>query len=90
MNFDQISPKSMEYLAKIAESPDKFEELTLQFIANREVDNLKVPEFSDKYEWLNTSAKLSFDRNLKNKLCVLDFFTYCCINCMHVLPRKFH
>ena len=90
MEFDKISPKSMEYLAKIAESPDKFRELTLQFIATREADQLKVPEFDDeKYEWLNTSEKLSFNTNLKNKLCVLDFFTYCCINCMHILPRMF-
>ncbi|KAJ0037391.1 hypothetical protein Pint_22655 [Pistacia integerrima] len=25
-------------------------------------------------------------RDLKGKVVVLDFWTYCCINCMHVLP----
>lgn len=24
--------------------------------------------------------------DLKGKVVVLDFFTYCCINCMHILP----
>ena len=23
---------------------------------------------------------------MKNKLVVLDFFTYCCVNCLHILP----
>jgi len=25
-------------------------------------------------------------QNLKGKVVLLDFWTYCCINCMHVLP----
>ena len=39
----------------------------------------------DPLEWFN-SAPLSFVKDLKGKVVVLDFFTYCCINCMHVLP----
>ena len=27
-----------------------------------------------------------FEQDLKGKVVVLDFWTYCCINCMHVLP----
>ena len=30
---------------------------------------------------------LTLSNHLKGKLLVLDFFTYCCINCMHVLPH---
>lgn len=26
-------------------------------------------------------------RELRGKVVVLDFWTYCCINCMHVLPE---
>ena len=37
-------------------------------------------------EWLNTSRPLSFSGDLRGKVVVLDFFTYCCINCLHVLP----
>ncbi|KAL9332441.1 hypothetical protein ACSQ67_002051 [Phaseolus vulgaris] len=44
-----------------------------------------VPEFPSKLDWLNT-APLQFRRDLKGKIVLLDFWTYCCINCMHVLP----
>jgi thiol-disulfide isomerase/thioredoxin len=27
-----------------------------------------------------------FLQDLKGKVVLLDFWTYCCINCMHVLP----
>ena len=43
------------------------------------------PEFPPGLEWFNSGA-LSFERELRGKIVVLDFFTYCCINCMHVLP----
>ncbi|GFP87939.1 nhl repeat-containing protein 2 [Phtheirospermum japonicum] len=44
-----------------------------------------VPEFPSKLDWLNT-APLQLWRDLKGKVVLLDFWTYCCINCMHVLP----
>ncbi|KAF0914937.1 hypothetical protein E2562_032848 [Oryza meyeriana var. granulata] len=44
-----------------------------------------VPEFPRKLDWLNT-APLQFGRDLKGKVVLFDFWTYCCINCMHVLP----
>ncbi|KAL3638204.1 Protein SUPPRESSOR OF QUENCHING 1, chloroplastic [Castilleja foliolosa] len=44
-----------------------------------------VPEFPSKLDWLNT-APLQLRRDLKGKVVLLDFWTYCCINCMHVLP----
>lgn len=31
-------------------------------------------------------AETIFWQDLKGKLVLLDFWTYCCINCMHVLP----
>ncbi|XP_059155942.1 NHL repeat-containing protein 2-like isoform X2 [Physella acuta] len=37
-------------------------------------------------DWLNVSSPLSIKNNLKGHIIVLDFFTYCCINCMHILP----
>ncbi|GAB4822761.1 hypothetical protein N2152v2_009807 [Parachlorella kessleri] len=45
----------------------------------------QVPEFARDLDWLN-SAPLNFSRELRGKVVVLDFWTYCCINCMHVLP----
>ena len=36
-------------------------------------------------QWLNTSGPIDL-KDLRGKVVVLDFWTYCCINCMHVLP----
>lgn len=44
-----------------------------------------VPEFPSKLEWLNADP-LQLYRDLKGRVVLLDFWTYCCINCMHVLP----
>ncbi|MCH2211414.1 MAG: redoxin domain-containing protein [Fuerstiella sp.] len=35
--------------------------------------------------WLNTSVPITM-KNLRGKVVLFDFWTYCCINCMHVLP----
>ncbi len=48
-------------------------------------DELKVADFPPGKDWFN-SAPLSFQRELAGKVVVLDFWTYCCINCIHVLP----
>lgn len=45
-----------------------------------------VPDFENGLEWINVKEPLSFNKHLKGKLVILDFFTYCCINCMHILP----
>ena len=35
--------------------------------------------------WLNTSRPITAD-DLKHRIILLDFWTFCCINCMHVIP----
>ena len=45
-----------------------------------------VSEFPAGMEWLNTSEAIKL-RDLRGKFVMLDFWTYCCINCMHVLPE---
>lgn len=45
-----------------------------------------VIDFPKDSQWFNT-APLSFHKELRGKIVVLDFWTYCCINCMHVLPE---
>jgi thiol-disulfide isomerase/thioredoxin/sugar lactone lactonase YvrE len=37
-------------------------------------------------EWLNTSGPIDL-RDLRGKFVILDFWTYCCINCIHILPE---
>ncbi|XP_074025751.1 NHL repeat-containing protein 2 [Leptinotarsa decemlineata] len=45
-----------------------------------------VEDFNPGLEWFNVTEPLSFKKHLKGKVVVLDFFTYCCINCMHIIP----
>ncbi len=45
---------------------------------------LPAPEFP-KVEWLNTDKPLSL-ADLRGQVVLLDFWTYCCINCMHIFP----
>jgi thiol-disulfide isomerase/thioredoxin len=46
---------------------------------------VNAPEFPSGLEWLNTNHPISL-RLLRGKIVLLDFWTYCCINCMHVIP----
>jgi thiol-disulfide isomerase/thioredoxin len=42
-------------------------------------------EFPEGAQWLNTDHALTLDE-LRGRIVLLDFWTYCCINCMHVIP----
>lgn len=46
----------------------------------------RAPELKPEFAWLNTDRPLTFAKELKGQVVLLDFWTYCCINCMHVLP----
>ncbi|PAX51849.1 thioredoxin-like domain-containing protein [Brunnivagina elsteri] len=49
------------------------------------VNRVRAPEFPQYFNWLNTDKSLSI-KELKGRIVVLDFWTYCCINCLHILP----
>src|SRR5690242_18912710 len=44
-----------------------------------------APDFPSNIDWLNTASSLNL-RQFRGKLVLLDFWTYCCINCMHAVP----
>ena len=44
-----------------------------------------APEFPVGLDWLNTSDPLSL-ADLRGKIVLLDFWTYGCINCLHIIP----
>lgn len=44
-----------------------------------------APELSGGIDWLNTAKPLSLP-DLKGRVVLLDFWTLCCINCIHTLP----
>jgi thiol-disulfide isomerase/thioredoxin len=46
---------------------------------------IRAPELSGGRGWLNTDKPLSLAA-LKGKVVLLDFWTYGCINCMHIIP----
>lgn len=45
----------------------------------------KAPEFPGDLQWLNTDHPLSL-KELRGKIVLLDFWTYSCINCIHIMP----
>lgn len=45
----------------------------------------KAPDFPAGFDWINSKEPLSLEK-LRGHVVVLDFWTYCCINCMHTLP----
>jgi len=47
---------------------------------------MKAKEFPPNHTWFNVTEPLTFESHLKNKLVIIDFWTYCCINCLHILP----
>ncbi len=44
-----------------------------------------APELEGGVAWLNTAGSLKLS-DLRGKIVVLDFWTLCCINCIHTLP----
>ena len=51
----------------------------------QEKARVRAPEIKGGRGWLNTDKPLSLAA-LKGKVVLLDFWTYGCINCMHIIP----
>src|SRR5438105_1376965 len=54
-------------------------------MAVQESGKIRAPELTGDRGWLNTDKPLSLAA-LKGKVVLLDFWTYGCINCMHIIP----
>ena len=48
-------------------------------------ERIHAPDLAGATAWLNVDRPPTI-RDLRGQLVILDFWTYCCINCMHVLP----
>ena len=46
---------------------------------------IRAPELTGALAWLNVPAPLTL-QSLRGKVVLLDFWTYGCINCIHILP----
>lgn len=51
----------------------------------RQGSRVRAPEFP-KGSWFNASGPLSL-RGLRGKIVLLDFWTFCCANCLHVVDE---
>jgi thiol-disulfide isomerase/thioredoxin len=45
----------------------------------------EAPELEGGIGWLNTAGPIKL-KDLRGKVVLLDFWTFCCINCIHTLP----
>jgi thiol-disulfide isomerase/thioredoxin/sugar lactone lactonase YvrE len=51
-----------------------------------EKPTIPAPELEGGVGWLNTAGPLHL-KDLRGKIVLLDFWTLCCINCIHTLPE---
>lgn len=69
-----------------ASGPGEKRKLVLDYLKGADRESKGIKDFKEGLDWFNVTEPLSFDGCLQGKIVVLDFFTYCCINCMHILP----
>ena len=48
---------------------------------------VRAPELTGKGGWLNTGGAALGLRDLRGSIVILDFWTFCCVNCLHVLDE---
>ena len=48
---------------------------------------VRAPELVGKGGWLNTGGKDLTLADLRGRIAILDFWTFCCVNCLHVLDE---
>lgn len=44
-----------------------------------------APDLTGAHDWLNSKKEISLE-DLRGRVVLLDFWTLCCINCIHVMP----
>jgi thiol-disulfide isomerase/thioredoxin len=50
------------------------------------VGRVRAPELRSAGGWINTAHPLAL-RDLRGRVVVLDFWTFCCINCLRVIEE---
>ncbi|MEV1048436.1 NHL domain-containing thioredoxin family protein [Streptomyces sp. NPDC049916] len=48
---------------------------------------VRAPELTGKGGWLNTGDQQYTLADLRGRIVILDFWTFCCVNCLHVLDE---
>jgi thiol-disulfide isomerase/thioredoxin len=82
-NNNGESPENIEQAAEPKEeTPTEPEENKVERSFSGKVP---APEFPQGLDWLNIDRPLSLG-DLRGKVVLLDFWTYGCINCIHIIP----
>ena len=74
-----LPPRSAQFSQRVEQLKAHIERV------DQQAEELRAPEFPVGKDWFN-SPPLTFGKQLAGKITVLDFWTYCCINCIHILP----
>lgn len=88
--IDRLRELQTDFEKRISEAAgSEAPTLIVEFIHRVVVSNVRVNigDFGADMEWVNTSRPLSASSDLKGRVVILDFFTFCCINCLHILPH---
>ncbi|MFN2190507.1 MAG: thioredoxin-like domain-containing protein, partial [Candidatus Promineifilaceae bacterium] len=75
-------PTASAESAAPAEPTESTEDAAKQSFAG----NVPAPAFPTGLDWINTDSPLALT-DLRGKVVLLDFWTYGCINCLHIIPE---
>ncbi|KAF9412305.1 hypothetical protein HW555_009143 [Spodoptera exigua] len=90
--LDFVAQSCMDLTEAIKEVQSETERDTLITNHIKKVWSTVTPieDFKKNLEWVNVSEAISLSQHCSDKVVILDFWTYCCINCYHVLPDLAH
>jgi thiol-disulfide isomerase/thioredoxin/DNA-binding beta-propeller fold protein YncE len=87
--YCRIDPSALGLVGRLFSQGPQLQESQEQraelFTANQRSAPIPAPELDGGVGWLNTAAPIHL-KDLRGKIVLLDFWTFCCINCIHTLP----
>lgn len=80
-----------DFFDSLTNNQERNRQLLLTYYEKVSSFNIVVPEIDSNhgYSWFNIPANrthLTLREDYYDKVTIIDFFTYCCINCMHIIP----
>nr|XP_053634639.1 NHL repeat-containing protein 2-like [Cherax quadricarinatus] len=87
-NISELTLVCMELARRVEDASSREDKMSVisEHILTYTQNKITMTDFEAGLEWFNVSHPLTLAGDLKGRIVVLDFFTYCCINCMHILP----
>ncbi|XP_045511263.1 NHL repeat-containing protein 2 [Colias croceus] len=86
--LDYVAQACMDLTEALEAAPNEAEKDTIIINHIKKVWTVVPPidDFKKNLEWVNVAEPIFLAQHCQDKVVVLDFWTYCCINCYHVLP----